>query len=376
MKAPLRPPPMEHQSSGPLSFRPFGSIVPDDSPNKESLYQLNSSQLISVTELNLNFIRVAVGLSLGDHRRVQFTTHDLVEEGGAGVSLLEVLCILHILPAVDARAETPLGLSAKEALQQGLAMDVLEAPGEHQRVLQHSRANLCWVIQLVCERQVATDKLEEHDAHGPQVHLRAIAMTSHDLRSHVVGGADHGEGSALSFLKPLGNSEVDELQVALLVEHHVLRLEVAVDDVAVRKLLKDDNEGACVKLRLCACKHRRNLSDRPVQFATGDKLGEDVHGFCGLEGLHKGHDEGMICGLEKGALAHHLLRDFSALLHDALQRIPHLCLLVLHQADDSCGALTDDLDLLHVFEPKIGVLQPDAVHQLLLHVALHDLAEG
>ena len=66
-------------------------------------------------------------------------------------------CSPDVFPAVQARSQPLLGLPVQHALNRRLAWRVFEARVELQRVLQHRRAHLRGVIQLVREGQVASE---------------------------------------------------------------------------------------------------------------------------------------------------------------------------------------------------------------------------
>eukprot|EP00962_Isochrysis_galbana_P035958 scaffold12360_cov109-Isochrysis_galbana.AAC.11 len=65
--------------------------------------------------------------------------------------------------------------------------------------------------------------------HRPPVERLAMPRVQDHLRRQIIRRAAEGEG-ALSGCQPLGEAEVDELDVALGVEQQVLGLEVAEDD--------------------------------------------------------------------------------------------------------------------------------------------------
>mmetsp|Transcript_14395 Transcript_14395/g.36820 ORF Transcript_14395/g.36820 Transcript_14395/m.36820 type:complete len:654 (-) Transcript_14395:260-2221(-) len=112
-----------------------------------------------------------------------------------------------------------------------------------------------------------------------------------------------------------------------------------------------------------------------MQLAARDELRKHVHALGRLEGLDQGHDEGVVVLGQEGALTCHLLRDPAVRLVDTLQGIPRMGLLVLHQTHHTRRTGADNLDLADVLEDEVRILEPDAVHQLLLHVALNNLRE-
>mmetsp|Transcript_100487 Transcript_100487/g.319209 ORF Transcript_100487/g.319209 Transcript_100487/m.319209 type:complete len:351 (-) Transcript_100487:1771-2823(-) len=288
----------------------------------------------------------------------------------------EELRVPNVLIAVYARAESLLWLPAHEPLHESAPILVTVASRKGQRILEHRSAHLCGIVQLVCKRQEATDELKEHHTQRPKVHLGAVPVTSHHLRGHVVRRPDHGEGPEAALLELLGNAKVYELEVALLVQHDVLWLQVPVYNVLVGQLLEDDDEGARVELRMSSGEDRGNRSDGAVELTAGDKLREDVHALRGLKRVHQRHNEWVVGFLQKITLSLDLVWDLAILLHHTLQSIPHLRLLVPDEAHNTCCSSTDDLDVLEVLERDARVLQPDAVHQLLLHVAFDNLREG
>mmetsp|Transcript_96485 Transcript_96485/g.223714 ORF Transcript_96485/g.223714 Transcript_96485/m.223714 type:complete len:304 (+) Transcript_96485:306-1217(+) len=287
---------------------------------------------------------------------------------------LEVLSVPDILKAVDARAQALLGLAAQQALHQGPAMFVLEAARELQRLLENRAAHLAGIVEIVSKWQVATYKLKEHHPHGPKVHLCAVAAASHDLGGHVVRRADHGE-CLLSVLQLLGNAKVNQLEIALPIQHDVLWLQVTIDDVAVSKLLYDDDQGASVELRLDTGENSGNPADCIMQLAAGEQLLKHVDALGCLKGLHQCNDERMIVFSEQITLPPDFLGHPPLVLVNALQRIPHAGGLVPHQPHHTGCPCPNNFRGLEILEGHVRVLQPYAVHQILLHVAIDDLCE-
>mmetsp|Transcript_64435 Transcript_64435/g.179211 ORF Transcript_64435/g.179211 Transcript_64435/m.179211 type:complete len:280 (-) Transcript_64435:1437-2276(-) len=187
--------------------------------------------------------------------------------------------------------------------------------------------------------------------------------------------ADHSECFAFLLIELLCNAEVDELEVPLVVEHHILRLQIAVHDVPVCQLSEYNDQRACVELRLGPGEHRGNHADGPVQLSTRDELRQHVDAFLRLESFDKRHDERMVVFRKQVTLALDLLGHPATDLLHPLQRVPGFRRLVLHEPDHAGRTRPNDLDLLDVLEGDAGVMQSDAVHQLLLHVTVHDLRE-
>mmetsp|Transcript_42432 Transcript_42432/g.120026 ORF Transcript_42432/g.120026 Transcript_42432/m.120026 type:complete len:368 (-) Transcript_42432:875-1978(-) len=88
------------------------------------------------------------------------------------------------------------------------------------------------------------------------------------------------------------------------------------------------------------------------------------------------HDEGVVVLSQKGALALDLGRDAAVRLPDPLQGVPHARAPVLHEPHHAGAADADHFDVLEVPQGHRRVLEFDALLQLFLHVALHNLGEG
>ena len=84
------------------------------------------------------------------------------------------------------------------------------------------------------ERDVAGEHLVEHDAERVDVGLAGHRLAERLLGRDVVGRAEHPAGQRQAFLgQRAGDAEVRDLRAALLAEEDVVRLDVAVDDLAV-----------------------------------------------------------------------------------------------------------------------------------------------
>ena len=89
-------------------------------------------------------------------------------------------------------------------------------------------------LVLALERHVAGEHLEEHDAQRVEVGLAGDGAAERLLGRDVVGRAEHAAvGGQALLVQRAGDPEVRDLRRALLVDEHVLRLDVAVDDLAL-----------------------------------------------------------------------------------------------------------------------------------------------
>ena len=87
---------------------------------------------------------------------------------------------------------------------------------------------------------------------GPEVDLQAVAFAFEDFGGHVVRRAEQREGlvDAVFGLEDLGGAHVDELEVAAVVDHDVLGLDVSVDDVEFVQVLDGEQHAPDVELGL------------------------------------------------------------------------------------------------------------------------------
>ncbi len=81
------------------------------------------------------------------------------------------------------------------------------------------------------ERDMARDHFVEHDAEGVEIDPGVDLLEVDLLGRHVFRRSQHqaGSGQAVAFGEP-GQPEIHDLGLALPVDHHVLGLEVAMDD--------------------------------------------------------------------------------------------------------------------------------------------------
>ena len=91
--------------------------------------------------------------------------------------------------------------------------------------------------RLPREGEAAGDRLEKNDAKGPEVSARVDLLAPSLLRRHVGGRPDHNARRRFDprllragRLGVLGDPEVEDLDKPVGPDHHVLRLDVAVDD--------------------------------------------------------------------------------------------------------------------------------------------------
>mmetsp|Transcript_114747 Transcript_114747/g.244858 ORF Transcript_114747/g.244858 Transcript_114747/m.244858 type:complete len:200 (-) Transcript_114747:2145-2744(-) len=198
------------------------------------------------------------------HWRIKFAAHELVEEQVITPTGPEVLVAPDVSIAMNSSSQALLLLAAEQARHQASADLVLVPAREPQRCLKHRLTDLHGVVAIVREGEVTADKFEEQDTQGPDVDLDAVAASLQHIRSHVVGCTDDGEGLTLALSKLLRDSKIHQLQIAVLVQHHIFRLEISVHDSSPSELLENEDQGARVELRLGQGEHCGYLADRTM----------------------------------------------------------------------------------------------------------------
>mmetsp|Transcript_6810 Transcript_6810/g.12337 ORF Transcript_6810/g.12337 Transcript_6810/m.12337 type:complete len:208 (+) Transcript_6810:509-1132(+) len=158
--------------------------------------------------------------------------------------------LLDVLRAAGEHADALGGLALQEAEHQilrshadvGRKLDapvfVHDAAHDHHGVVGLGRA----------EGLPAREQNVHQHAQPPPVHRVVVAVREHVFGRHVAGGAAKGV-RPLAVLQHLGEPEVAQLDVALLVDEHVLGLKVAVDGVVVVEVGEREDEGADVEAR-------------------------------------------------------------------------------------------------------------------------------
>lgn len=89
-----------------------------------------------------------------------------------------------------------------------------------------------WRAVLDVERREADDHFISEDTKCPPVNWERMAFLLQHLRRNILGGSAEGI-SLLIKLDFLGNNEVRQLQVAVLCDHNILRLQISIDNFVV-----------------------------------------------------------------------------------------------------------------------------------------------
>mmetsp|Transcript_35717 Transcript_35717/g.83046 ORF Transcript_35717/g.83046 Transcript_35717/m.83046 type:complete len:370 (+) Transcript_35717:434-1543(+) len=316
-----------------------------------------AAQLIRVAEGGKPKLRfIGVLLAVGNPWWDQLVAQDLVKEAAGGaVSGPEEVGTLDVLPAVLARAQSPVRLLAQHPLQQRLPRLVVVTGGHAELPLKDGSDDILVLGMMVPERQAATDKLEEEHAERPDIDLVAVAMAHDHLRGHVVQRPCHCEG-VLNIPKLFRETKVNQFQVASPVQKHVLWLQVSVHYLPVMKSFQGQHQRTNVELRL-ASHEETHPHHVVVQGTTSDQLCQDVETVYSLKGLHQTEDERVVQFGKDGHLLLHIWgQPAILLLANAFQgQILHRP-RVLHETHCAKSAYSNKSDMPQAFQSQACIL--------------------
>mmetsp|Transcript_5456 Transcript_5456/g.11302 ORF Transcript_5456/g.11302 Transcript_5456/m.11302 type:complete len:200 (+) Transcript_5456:808-1407(+) len=140
------------------------------------------------------------------------------------------------------------------------------------------------------ERCLRREALEGQDANAPPVGAEAMALVEDDLGSEVLWRAAQGP---CAVLQDLGEPKVDHLDVAILVEEQVFRLEIPIYDFMAVHVREDRDDRRGVELAH-PVSQRRTLRQQREELAAQGQLEQHVQLALVLIGLHESQDEGVI----------------------------------------------------------------------------------
>lgn len=110
------------------------------------------------------------------------------------------------------------------------------------------------------------------DAQGPPIDWLSVALIQQDLWCYVLGRAADREGALGNYLR---ESEINHFEIAIVSDHDVLWLEVAIDDILPMQVLKDADYLRSVELGLLQVEvlHSSVVGEK---VAPPQKLSEEV----------------------------------------------------------------------------------------------------
>ena len=222
----------------------------------------------------------------------------------------------------------------------------------------------CAALARTLERRPAGEELCDDAAEGPQVGAVVGVLVVDHLGRHVLGRPHKllelaARVAAVARRRPadqLGGAEVDELGAAVGREHHVLGLEVAVDDVEAVEVLQHLEELRGVERRP-AVEEAAAVGDRP-QLAAGDQLEHEVERAAVLERVEELDDRRVLDVAEHPLLDEHvrrLLVPLHLVLVDHLERVPLLRRAHRHRHDLRVVALAEHVADREARHPDVAV---------------------
>lgn len=90
-----------------------------------------------------------------------------------------------------------------------------------------------------------------------------------------MGRANNRISFIVADLQQLAGAHIDKPEGSLLVNHHVFRLEITVDDVLVVEILNAEDHGRHVELGVCRLK-QSDLSDNIEQLHAANVLHQEI----------------------------------------------------------------------------------------------------
>mmetsp|Transcript_9573 Transcript_9573/g.26941 ORF Transcript_9573/g.26941 Transcript_9573/m.26941 type:complete len:322 (+) Transcript_9573:439-1404(+) len=229
---------------------------------------------------------------------------------------------------------------------------------------------------VVPEWEVPDQELIQADAQAPQVRDGGVAPAEDHLWCHEDRCPLHDVTSVAH--DALRDAEVDDLQVALVVNEAVLALEVQVRDPACVQELERQDDGAGVELGLVVLQQAQGVQ-RVQQLPAGDHLHQEVHPGGILEGPHKLDNEGVVhlskdAAFREECILHALVHHIP--LPHALQRVAQAGAGSLDHLDHAESTTANDTHKLKVRHIKARVLEGNPCGKVIQAGPLHDLLEG
>lgn len=144
------------------------------------------------------------------------------------------------------------------------------------------------------ERHVSEEHLEEEDAERPPVQRERVPLLLDHLGCHILFRSTN-RLRQFTLLEVAGHSEVDETNVAILAEHHVLQLEVPVYDITFVQMAKCADYLDSVELSLLFG-NVVFLAEKLEQVTTSNKAHYEINLEIILEDI-SGADHELMVGL-------------------------------------------------------------------------------
>lgn len=254
----------------------------------------------------------AVKLLAGDHG----DAGEVLDEGGVerlgrlGLLSLDEGVLLGLLGG-----EASLGVDDEQLADEvhGFLGNGVELGRLEDEVTLHDELEELGVIVGV-ERQTTGQQNVQKDSASPHIDLRTVASSQEDIRGNVEGGTAGGLESLARV--QLGQTKVGDLdfQVLLIVQKHVLELEIAVDDSNTVEVLQG-REDLAHDVSSVLLAESLALNDHLVKLASLDQLHHDEQGSRCVEHSLQANDVGVV---DLGHDVNLILQELGGLLDLAL----------------------------------------------------------
>ena len=212
-------------------------------------------------------------------------------------------------------------------------------------------ARLVTLHGLLLEGVDATDHLVSEHAQGPPIDGERVAFRQDNLWGKILWSTAESIGHAISRLLDFGQSEVCELQIALLIKQDILWLQVSVDDAVRVQVLQSQDDLSCIEAR--SILRKANLiAQMEEELAAIEEIRDEVQTLARLEGVVQLHDEGM------GDLLHdvtldlrvvHLVSPDDEVFLERLDSVDLPGVFLLCEVHLAKRAASDHLDKLEIF---------------------------
>jgi hypothetical protein len=179
------------------------------------------------------------------------------------------------LQARERAAQPRLRDFRQQLLDQGFGLLVGHVFGERDGVLDDLLVYLIGVLGVVPEGQVPAYKLVQADPDTPQIDVEAIPLPGKHLRRHIMRRADNGVCLVHSWLERLAGAHIDQPENPSFVDHHVLGLEVAVDDALGVQVFDAEDHRSYVELGVGGLE-QADLADHVEQLHASDEFHQEV----------------------------------------------------------------------------------------------------
>lgn len=130
----------------------------------------------------------------------------------------------------------------------------------------------------------------DEDTESPPIHSLSVPLIEDDLRRDVLRCSTDGKSSTLS--EHLRESKVSQLQVAVISDQQILRLEISEDDVLAVQIFEAAGHGRCVEPGLVGGE-RFHVSEVGKELSSVDELQHEIEVFGILGESFEVDDEGV-----------------------------------------------------------------------------------